>query len=109
MIGDPFDHDGQLHKVSVYGYEQAMTMVEGGHADGAVGSLLTLRRIMRRHASAGRFDQELVLAHVDLALQMNKNFASTPAAQKIDRAVAALRTNGEADRIIHAHFGMETE
>ena len=109
MIGDPFDHDPLLHKVPVYGYERAMAMVEGGHADGAIGSLLTLRRIMRLHGSADRFGRDLVLARVELALQMNKAFALTPAAQKLNQAVATLRNNGLADRIIRRHFDVGTE
>ncbi|GGF23398.1 hypothetical protein GCM10011611_31870 [Aliidongia dinghuensis] len=109
LIGDPFDHDPDLRKVPVYGYEQAMTMVEGGHADGVVGSFLTLHRIMQRHASADRFDQDFVLAHVELALQLNKAFAQTDAARQLNEAVAMLRQDGSAERIIRAHFSIETD
>ena len=109
MIGEPFDNDARLHKVPVYGYEQAMGMVEGGHADGAVGSLLTLRRIVGRHGTGDRFGQEFVLARVTLAVQMNKDFAKTETARRINEAVASLRRDGTADQVIRAHFGMLTD
>lgn len=104
LIGDPFDHDDRIMKNFVYGYEQAIIMTEGGHADFAVGSIPTLRRIIALRGAAGRFGAALVLAKVPLALQMNDAFARTAGAKAVDRAVATLRQSGEADRIIAEHF-----
>jgi ABC-type amino acid transport substrate-binding protein len=105
LIGDPFDHDGGIDKQFVYGFEQGITMVEGGHADAAFGSLPTLRRIIRLHGTAALFGPTLLIAKVPLALQMNVAFAQTEAARRLDAAVVELRESGAAANIIATQFG----
>jgi ABC-type amino acid transport substrate-binding protein len=104
LIGEAFDKDGEIDKVEVYGYDQAVRMVEAKRADGAVGSIITLKRIARLHHVGKYFGTPLVLSQVPLALQMNKDFAKTEAARKVDGAVAQLRENGQAAEIIRRYF-----
>jgi polar amino acid transport system substrate-binding protein len=104
MIGEPFDHDPAIDKLPVANYEQAMRMVEEGRVDAALGSFVTLERIARLHGTRARFGPPLRLARIPLALQMNKDFAGTPRAAELERAVTALRQSGEADAVIARHF-----
>jgi len=109
LIGEPFDRDAAIDKLPVYGYEQAMMMVEKGRADAALGSLTTLARIARLHGTGARFGPPLTLGRIPLALQMNRDFAGTPRAADLERAVSALRESGEADRVIARHFANPTD
>jgi len=112
LIGEAFDRDGEIDKIAVYGYDQAVRLVEAKRADGAVGSIMTLRRLVRVHHWSNRFGTPLLLSQVPLALQMNKDFAKTEAAQRIDDVVARLRENGQAAEIIRRYFDVtagETE
>jgi ABC-type amino acid transport substrate-binding protein len=112
LIGEAFDRDGDIDKIEVYGYDQAVRLVEAGRADGAVGSVITLKRIARLYHWSNRFAAPLVLSQVPLTLQMNKDFAQTEAAQRVDDAVAQLRDSGEVAGIIARHFdvtGDETQ
>ena len=112
LIGEAFDRDRDIDKIEVYGYDQAVRLVEAGRADGAVGSVITLKRIARLHHWSNRFGAPFVVSQVPLTLQMNKDFAQTELAQRVDDAVAQLRENGQAAEIIARHFdvtGDETQ
>jgi hypothetical protein len=50
-----------------------------------------------------------VVSRIPLALQMNQDFAGTPRATDLERAVSALRESGEADRVIARHFANPTD
>lgn len=104
LIGEAFDRDGEIDKIEVYGYDQAVRMVEAKRADGAVGSIITLKRIARLHHRGKRFGTPLVLSQVPLTLQMNKDFAKTEAARRVNAAVAQLQDSGQAAEIIRRYF-----
>lgn len=109
LIGEAFDKDGEIEKLEVYGYDQAVRLVEAKRADGAVGSIITLKRIARLHHKGKRFGTPLVLSQVPLTLQMNKDFAKTVVAQRVDDAVAQLRENGQAAEIIRRYFEVTSD
>ena len=104
LIVPAFDSDVGISKVEVYGYEQAVRMTAAGRADGAAGSIISLRRIIGRLGVVERFGEPVILNRVPLALQMNQAFAASEDARRIDGAVAELRQSGKAAQIIARYF-----
>jgi ABC-type amino acid transport substrate-binding protein len=104
LLGDAFDGDPAIRKIGVYGYEPGVLMTASGRSDAVAGSIITLRRLARRHGISEKFGEPLILSQVRLAVQKNNAFAETPAARSIDEAVTRLRESGRAAEIVARHF-----
>jgi len=104
LLGNGFDDDAAIGKVGVYGYDQAILMTAGGRAEGAAGSIVTLRWFARRHAASDKFGAPLVLSRERLAVQKNNAFAETALARAVDDVVTRLRESGEVEDIVARHF-----
>jgi len=104
LLGSDFDEDAAIGKIGVYGYEPAVLMVASGRADGAAGSIVTLRRLIRRNGMEAKFARPLVLSKVKLAVQKNDSFAVMPAGWALDEAVTRLRESGRAAEIVARHL-----
>jgi polar amino acid transport system substrate-binding protein len=104
LLGGGFDEDAAVGKIGVYGYEPAVLMVASGRAEGAAGSIVTLRHLARRNGVEAKFGTPLILSKVKLAVQKNNSFAVTPEGWALDEAVTRLRDSGRAEEIVARHF-----
>lgn len=104
LIGPPFDEAANFNKFTTDGYDQAVAMTAAGRADAAAGSMITLNTLVRLDGIESKFGNRVVLSRVALALQFNKAYAETPAAQTLNAVINRLHDSGESDIIIARHF-----